>query len=105
MGVAFFILGSIVSPGYAKFNLNLIDGENAEINDLFKYFNNGISILCKSYKKTAFGGANTDLGIFDCENIQIVNGAQTVGTIGEFYKCPIEGSPNAEVFVKIISLE
>ena len=73
--------------------------------DLFKYFNNGISILCKSYIKTAFGGANTDLGIFDCKNIQIVNGAQTVGTIGEFYKSPIEGSPNAEVFVKIISLE
>lgn len=73
--------------------------------DLFKYFNNGISILCKSFKKTAFGGSNTDLGIFDCENIQIVNGAQTVGTIGTFYKRPIEGSPNAEVFVKIISLE
>ena len=73
--------------------------------DLFKYFNNGISILCKSYIKTAFGGANTDLGIFDCKNIQIVNGAQTVGTIGEFYKSSIEGSPNAEVFVKIISLE
>ena len=38
VGIAFFILGSIVSLGYAKFNLNLIDGENAEINDLFGYF-------------------------------------------------------------------
>lgn len=73
--------------------------------ELFKYFNNGISILCDSFRKTAFGGSNTDLGIFDCINIQIVNGAQTVGTIGEFYKSPQENVPNAEVFVKIISLE
>ena len=38
IGIALFIVGSIVAPGYAQFNLNLIDGENAEINDLFKYF-------------------------------------------------------------------
>lgn len=61
--------------------------------------------MCDSFRKTAFGGSNTDLGIFDCINIQIVNGAQTVGTIGEFYKSPQENVPNAEVFVKIISLE
>lgn len=73
--------------------------------ELFKYFNNGISILCSSIKKTAFGGANTELGIFECSDIQIVNGAQTVGTIGEFYKTPNQEIQNAEVFVKIISLE
>lgn len=73
--------------------------------ELFKYFNNGISILCSSIKKTPFGGANTDLGIFECSDIQIVNGAQTVGTIGEFYKNPNQDTQNAEVFVKIISLE
>ena len=73
--------------------------------ELFKYFNNGISVLCNSIKKTAFGGANTELGIFECSDIQIVNGAQTVGTIGEFYKKPNQESQNAEVFVKVISLE
>ncbi len=73
--------------------------------ELFKYFNNGISILCSSIKKTAFGGANTELGIFECSDIQIVNGAQTVGTIGEFYKSPNQETQNAEVFVKVISLE
>src|SRR5574344_706995 len=84
---------------------NAMIGTLSEEPELFKYFNNGISILCKSLKKTAFGGSNTDLGIFDCVDIQIVNGAQTVGTIGEFYKTPKESSYNAEVFVKIISLE
>lgn len=73
--------------------------------ELFKYFNNGVSILCQSYKKTAYGGNNTDLGIFECNGIQIVNGAQTVGTIGEFYKDSSEENHVAEVLVKIISLE
>ena len=73
--------------------------------ELFKYFNNGISILCSSIKKTLLGGTNTDVGLFECKDIQIVNGAQTVGTLGEFYKTPTEGAPVAEVFVKVISLE
>jgi uncharacterized membrane protein len=38
VGIAMFILGSIVSVGYAKFYLNIIDGADAQINDLFKYF-------------------------------------------------------------------
>lgn len=48
VGVAFLILGSIVAPGYAKYNLDLIDGERAEIGSLFKYFSH--------WKKTV--GAN-----------------------------------------------
>lgn len=73
--------------------------------ELFKYFNNGVSILCSSITKTAYGGSNTDLGLFECKDIQIVNGAQTVGTIGSFYSTPAPDVPNAEVFVKIISLD
>lgn len=71
----------------------------------FKYFNNGVSILCDSFSKSAYGGSKTDLGIFDCSGIQIVNGAQTVGTLGEFYKVLDPNAESAEVFVKIISLE
>lgn len=53
-GIAFFILGSIVSPGYAKFNLNLIDGENAEINDLFKYFSNWKSVILANLLRSVY---------------------------------------------------
>ena len=35
---AFFILGSIVGVGYAKFNLGLIDKKNVSFSDLFSYF-------------------------------------------------------------------
>jgi hypothetical protein len=33
-------------------------------------------------KRQAVGGSDRTIGVFDCKNINIVNGAQTVGTIG-----------------------
>ena len=54
LGVAFFILGSIVSPGYAKFNLNLIDGETAEVNDLFKYFKNWSNMVLANLLRSLY---------------------------------------------------
>ena len=38
LAVIYLILGSFVGVGYAKFNLNLIDGKNADFNCLFEYF-------------------------------------------------------------------
>lgn len=38
MAVLYFVLGSIVEVGYAKFNLELLDGKEARIEDLFVYF-------------------------------------------------------------------
>ena len=37
-GIAFFILGSVVGTGYAKFDLNLIDRREAAVGNLFAYF-------------------------------------------------------------------
>ena len=44
-GLLFYLLGSVIRLGYARFNLNLVDGEQAEISDLFGYI---------SWFKTAF---------------------------------------------------
>ena len=44
MAIVYFILGSIIGVGYAKFNLDLVDHRNAAIETLFQYF---------SYWKTA----------------------------------------------------
>ena len=38
MAVVYFVLGSFVSVGYAKFNLNLIDKKNVAFENLFEYF-------------------------------------------------------------------
>src|SRR5262249_46243853 len=48
----------------------------------FWYYNNGITIIAEGLKKQAIGGSDRSVGIFDCRNVTIVNGAQTVGTIG-----------------------
>ena len=38
MAFIYFVLGSIVGVGYAKFNLNLVDKKNAAFETLFEYF-------------------------------------------------------------------
>ncbi len=40
VGIAFFILGSIVGAGYAKFNLELIDTHECDVNTVFSQFKN-----------------------------------------------------------------
>lgn len=38
MGVIYFILGSVIKVGYAKFNLNLVDRAEGSFENLFEYF-------------------------------------------------------------------
>lgn len=38
MAVVYFVLGSIVGVGYARFNLNLVDHQEPAFEDLFAYF-------------------------------------------------------------------
>jgi hypothetical protein len=48
----------------------------------FWYYNNGITIVVDDLKKQAIGGSDHSIGQFECHNVTVVNGAQTVGTIG-----------------------
>jgi hypothetical protein len=52
--------------------------------ELFWYFNNGITIIADNISKSLVGGGTRDLGSFKLTNIAIVNGAQTVSTIGKY---------------------
>jgi hypothetical protein len=73
--------------------------------DLFWYFNNGITIVAKKFQKTAVGGGDTDFGVFHCEDVSIVNGAQTVGAIGKYGETGKDNHRKLLVHVRIISLE
>lgn len=73
--------------------------------DKFVYFNNGITILCDSFSRAATGGSKHETGIFQCQNIKIINGAQTVGTIGTLFRRDNITDSTACVFVKIISMQ
>ena len=77
--------------------------------DFFWYFNNGITIICDTIAKAPVGSPGRLVGVFTCHGASIVNGAQTVGTIGKNGEIPkpnpeAEG-PEAWVQVRIISLE
>ncbi len=55
-----------------------------EDQNLFWYYNNGITITCDKIEKTMAGGGSRDFGSFKITNARVVNGAQTVSTIGKF---------------------
>lgn len=57
----------------------------------FWYFNNGITLVARAANRAMAGGAGTDFSMFHCDDVSVVNGAQTVSTIGKFG----EANPNA----------
>lgn len=71
----------------------------------FWYYNNGITIVAESIKKSMVGGNSRDIGSFKASNISIVNGAQTVSVIGKYSQ---EGGANLAKLrlpIRLISLE
>jgi AIPR protein len=71
----------------------------------FWYFNNGITILCESLRKKPLGGPNNETGTLECRGASVVNGAQTVGAIGEVAKTRPEALNGGRVLVRLVSLE
>lgn len=73
----------------------------------FWYFNNGITLLCNKVQKTLINGDARDYGIFECEGVNIVNGAQTVGVVWELSKKDAAHftALDARVHLRMISLE
>ncbi|EJL6412682.1 AIPR family protein, partial [Vibrio cholerae] len=71
----------------------------------FWYFNNGITLVADCIKKSMVGGNGRDIGSFRATNISIVNGAQTVSTIGGFNESEISKLEKVKIPIKLISLE
>jgi len=53
-GVAYFILGSFVAVGYAQFNLDLVDGKDAEPGTLFSYYKNWATTSVSALLRTVY---------------------------------------------------
>lgn len=70
----------------------------------FWYFNNGITALAEEVIKKPIGGASRQTGIFECKGFTVVNGAQTVGTIGALFAAGDSSLQRARVMIRIISL-
>lgn len=76
--------------------------------ELFWYFNNGITVLCKDITKIGIK-KDRKQGDFTAKGISIVNGAQTIGSIGAIYENATdeerETLENAEIFIRFIKCE
>lgn len=70
----------------------------------FWYFNNGITILCSKIKKGAKAATDRQVGIFNFYGVSVVNGAQTIGSIGGTVKQSTE-SIQAKAQIRFIDLE
>ena len=71
----------------------------------FWYFNNGVTALCRTIKKKPIGGNTRETGFFDCHDLRIVNGAQTVGAIAKAATKFPDRVASARVSIRLISLE
>ena len=83
---------------------NTIENES----ELFWYLNNGITVLCKDITKVS-PKKDRIRGEFIANGISIVNGAQTIGSIGALYQEESsekkEKLEEAEIFIRFISLD
>lgn len=95
--IRFFLRSSEVNEGI----LNTVKDEP----ESFWYYNNGITALCSMIRKTPRGGSGREMGIFECKDVKIVNGAQTVGSIARAYQNFPEQVEKAKVLIRFISLE
>ncbi|EWG13188.1 AIPR family protein [Cytobacillus firmus] len=71
----------------------------------FWYFNNGITALCSTIKKKPIGGSTRAYGIFEIEDLKIVNGAQTAGSIAQAARNYPEQVGMANVSIRFIQLK
>lgn len=94
------VSGSIISELWVNYKNNLFSKNirqglgKTEINkeiletistepDKFWYYNNGITIVCNKIEKNKKGGTSRKNGTFKLEQASVINGAQTISTIGE----------------------
>jgi hypothetical protein len=71
----------------------------------FWYYNNGITALCSTIKKKPIGGSTRAYGVFEIEDLKIVNGAQTAGSIAIAARNYPEEVGVANVSIRFIQLK
>lgn len=97
-------------------NLRQFLGRGSDVNDSlidtlvndpgrFWYFNNGITVLCEKVAKSPHGGTSKKNGHFEFRGVSVVNGAQTVGCIGQAAQDHPDKVADARVTARFISLE
>jgi hypothetical protein len=71
----------------------------------FIYFNNGVTILCNSVTPLPAKTLGKTTGVFNCKGLTIINGAQTVGSLGIALDRFPDKLEKCKVFIRLIPLE
>jgi len=117
-----YIDAEIIADLWKKYDTKLFDKNlrrykgSTEVNESIKntllespehfwYFNNGITMLCNTIKKNTKYSADNKIGFFDCTSVSVINGAQTVGCIGESFKINPDNVKKAKILIRLINLE
>jgi hypothetical protein len=90
--------------GVTQVNASMVDTLTKQPEN-FWYFNNGITALCRTMQKKPIGGNTRKTGFFECSDLRIVNGAQTVGAITDAATKDPGSVGRARVSIRLISLE
>jgi AIPR protein len=88
--------------GYSPINERIVETINDSPKS-FYYFNNGITALCKTCSRKRAYMTTKAQGNFVVEDIQVINGAQTLGSIGDVFEKTPEKLADVRVFIRIIS--
>ena len=75
-----------------------------ETPEMFWYYNNGVTVLSSKIEKAPAGGADRRVGTFRFSGIQVVNGAQTVGSISDALSAPPNERENEEDALSLIHI-
>lgn len=71
----------------------------------FWYYNNGVTALCDSVRKSPRGGSSRSSGDFVVNGLSIVNGAQTVSSLASRSRDDDADLSAVRVWIRLISLE
>jgi len=70
----------------------------------FVYFNNGVTILCTDVTPLPAKTVGKTTGLFHCKGLSIINGAQTVGSLGIAIDKFPDQLKKCKVFIRLIPL-
>lgn len=89
--------------GLSSINTSILNTIQTEPEN-FIYFNNGVILICDEIEPIPGKTVNKNSGSFHCKGIQVINGAQTVGSLGSAFGKFDEQLGKSSVFVRLIPL-
>lgn len=89
--------------GLSDINVGILKTIEAEP-ESFVYFNNGVTALCNEINPLPAKTVGRITGLFDCKGISIINGAQTVGSLGIAIDKFPEQLKKCKVFIRLVPL-